>query len=181
VTVARAITALLALAAAAHFSPPAIAQEPADVNPDEISAELAAREADISRTQARAAALEARSAEDAAAIDTARMEALESERALSERAAFLYRLGRRGAAFRYLFGAPSAAAFLERYATLKRLVIQLLEARRDAGAKLAEAEANLVRTRSELQSARSMLSQLEEARLELLAEQQRLSRSLARR
>jgi hypothetical protein len=178
--VSRAFIGVLALVAAA-FASTAAADEPALVSAEELSQELAARNADIARTQTRTEALEAEAAEDAVAIDAARMESLEAERALAERAGFLYRLGRRGAAFRYLFGAPSAAAFLERYATLKRLVADLLEARRDAGAKLAEAEANLARTRSELQSARSMLSQLEEARLELLAEEQRLGRSLARR
>jgi hypothetical protein len=179
--VARAAFAAVALAVLG-IAASARGQELAAVSDDELRAELGAREADIARTEARAAAMEAQAAADAAAADRARMVVLETDRTLAERAGFLYRLGRRGAAFRYLLGAPSAAAFLKRYATLKRLVVSLLVARRDAGARLTESEATLERTRSDLQSARSMLSELEEARLELLAEEQRrLGRALVLR
>lgn len=143
------------------------------VSDAELESELAARDQDIARTSERVRGLTEREAENAAAIDTARMEALEIDRALAERAAFLYRLGRRGAAFRYLVGAPSASAFLKRYATLRRLVIALLEERRAAGVRLAGAEAELEKTRAELQMAQSMLGQLEDARKELAAELER--------
>lgn len=177
----RAGHAAVALAALA-LALPARAQEAGLASDEELRAELAAREADIARTGARAAALEAEASKDAAGVDRARMELLEADTSLARRAGFLYRLGRRGASFRYLLGAPSAAAFLKRYATLRRLVVGMLVARREAGERLAEAEAALSRSRSELQSARSMLSQLEEARLELLAEEQRrLARTLVLR
>jgi hypothetical protein len=145
------------------------------VSDAELESELAARDQDIARTATRIQNLTEREAENTAAMDTARMETLEIDRALAERAAFLYRLGRRGAAFRYLVGAPSSSAFLKRYATLRRLVIVLLEARRNAGVRLAGVEAALEKTRAELQMAQSMMSQLEEARLELTGELARRS------
>jgi hypothetical protein len=153
----------------------AAADDLSHVSDAEIAAEIAARDQDIARTSARAAELALREAENAAAIDAARMEVLEIDRSLAERAGFLYRLGRRGAAFRYLLGAPSASAFLRRYATLRRLVVTLLEARRTAGVRLAAAEAALEKTRTDMQSARSMISQLEEARLVLAFELARRS------
>jgi hypothetical protein len=155
----------------------AVADDLSHASDTELAAELTAREQDIARTAARIEVLAEREGGDAAAIDTARMEALEIDRDLSERAGFLYRLGRRGAAFRYLLGAPSASAFLRRYATLRRLVVALLEARRSAGARLAATEAALEKTRGELQLARAMLSQLEEARVELAEELARRSQS----
>jgi hypothetical protein len=172
--VSRRAGAILAFSMALVASR-AAADDLTHVSDAELESELTARDQDIARTSARVLSLSEREAESVAAIGTARMEALEIDRALAERAAFLYRLGRRGAAFRYLVGAPSASAFLKRYATLRRLVISLLEARRSAGVRLAGAEAALEKTRAELQMARSMLDQLEEARLELTAELARRS------
>jgi chromosome segregation ATPase len=148
----------------------AAADDLSHVSDAELNTEISARDQDIARTSARVDTLAAREGENAEAIDAARMEALEVDRALTERAGFLYRLGRRGAAFRYLVGAPSAAAFLKRYATLRRLVVVLLEARRDAGVRLTEAEAALEKTREELEMARAMLGELEETRAELNGE-----------
>jgi hypothetical protein len=165
-----AVAAALALVAAR-----AAAVDLSYASAAELTVELAARDLDITRTAARIDDLVAREARNASAIDAARTEVLESERALAERAGFLYRLSRRGAAFRYLLGAPTASAFLERYAMLRRLVVAQLEARRQAGARLAAAEGALADTRRQLQSARAMLSQLEEARAELAGELARRS------
>jgi hypothetical protein len=49
-------------------------------------------------------------------------------------------------------------------------VVVLLEARRDAGVRLTEAEAALEKTREELEMARAMLGELEETRAELNGE-----------
>ena len=174
--------AAMLVASMALVAARAVADDFSHVSDSELAAELSARDQDVARTTARVQSLAEREGGDAAAIDAARMEALEIDRSLSERAGFLYRLGRRGAAFRYLVGAPSASVFLRRYATLRRLVVTLLEARRGAGARLAEAEAALEKTRGELQMARAMLSQLEEARIELAEELSRRSQNtLARR
>ena len=170
----RRTVAMLALSTALAASG-AAADDLSHVNDAELESELAARDLDIARTSARVLDLSARETEDAAAIDAARMEALEVDRDLVERAGFLYRLGRRGAAFRYLVGAPSASAFLKRYATLRRLVVALLEARRSAGERLAEAEAARAKTLADLQMARSMLGQLDEARAEIADELARRS------
>jgi len=172
--VIRSVAVALAFATALAASR-AAADDLSHVSDAELETEIAARDQDIARTSARAEELTAREAENAAAIDAARLEALEIDKSLAERAGFLYRIGRRGAAFRYLLGAPSASEFLKRYATLRRLVVALLEARRAAGVRLTAAEAALDETRAELRSARSMLSQLEEARLELADELARRS------
>jgi hypothetical protein len=160
-----AVTALAA--SMALIAARAVADDLSHVSDAELAAELSAREQDIARTTERVQSLTEREGGDVAALDTARMEVLEIDRSLAERAGFLYRFGRRGAAFRYLLGAPSASELIRRYATLRRLVVALLEVRRSAGVRLAETEAALEKTRAERQMARVMLSQLEEARAEL--------------
>jgi hypothetical protein len=146
------------------------------VSDDELAQEAHSRAADIQRTAERIAALEIEELELAIALEDARDQVRRIEDRLERRVELLYRLTRRGAALRYLVAASSATDFLKRLRTLRHLVLEGLEDRRRAGARVAETEERMVAVRREQGSAAEMLTQLEATQRELLEEQSRRAR-----
>ena len=140
---------------------------------EELALEIEARKTDIERTIERIEIME-RSLEEANfTVTTTTVEIEEIERQLLNRARLLYRLSRNGGAIRYLFEAKNAIGFLKRMMMLQNLVVDDLEKRRDVGRKLQDARSDVDNLKTEILGAQQMLAQLEQAHIDLLAEQAR--------
>jgi chromosome segregation ATPase len=153
--------------------PVATAEDLSFVSDGELAGELAARRADLERTRGRLRAVEADLEAAREDLDAARLAAGVIEAHLAARVALLYRLSRHGGALRWLLGSGSGAAPLRRIATLKRLVQDSLEQRRDAGLRLAQLEERIEAAARERGTASELELRLEAAREELEAERAR--------
>ena len=129
----------------------------------ELTAEIAARETDISRTEARLADLNEKETAAIRELDAARNGLREAETQASIRVRVYYRISRNAGSLRFLLDAVSPTEAGRRITMLRRLLVDALEARRAAGLRMVEAEKALSRLREEESSARRMLDLLSEA------------------
>ncbi len=142
---------------------------------EELNEELESRQGDVTRTQERLDQLRDQASEADLALREAQRDGEVAEKLAVERARTLYKLSRQGGSVRYLAKATSAVDFLARLATLKRLMVDSLQARRQAGLRIAEAQKRLASLREEEDAARNMHRMLEEALAELEREKARRS------
>jgi peptidoglycan hydrolase CwlO-like protein len=149
------------------------ADELRHVTDDELANEVQSRKSDIARTQARIATLKQSAHEASTEIALARTASNKIEALVIARTRLFYRLHRNGGSLRYLLGAPSATALLKRLGELRQLLGNGLDSRRQAGARLAQAEGKQVSLQQERETAQSMLLMLEQALDELVHEQAR--------
>lgn len=142
---------------------------------EELNRELESRQGDVARTRERLDELIAKASQAEQELSQAKQDGAVAEKLAVERARTLYKVSRQGGSVRYLAKATSAVDFLARLATLKRLMVDSLEARRQAGLRLAEAQKRLALLREEGAAARDMHRMLEEALAELEREKARRS------
>ena len=164
---------LLAFVCAMLTAAPAAADDLSHVSDEELAEELIARGGDIDRTTERIRVLDTEELELAVTLDEARTDVRQIEQRLAQRVELLYRLSRHGAALRYLVSAGSATELLKRLRMLRHLVVDGLEDRRRAGLRVAQLEERSRAVSDEQRRAAEMLSHLESAREDLLAEQSR--------
>lgn len=166
---ARALAALLALFAAASSR----ASDLDYISTTELAVEVARRDEDISRTSARIESLIENESFATKSLEQAKLQADEIEKAVITRVGLLYRLSRNGGSVRYILGSPSAVDTLKRIQILTRLVRQSLEAHRQAGIVVVQAEDKLNEIQNEKKTAGEMLADLMEARQDLVKERDR--------
>ena len=140
---------------------------------EELRDELERRTGDIARTSLRLAKLGERSFRARKELDQAQQDGIAADSLAIARAGAFYKLSRQGGSFRYLLQAKSALDFLSRLATLKRLLLDSLESRRQAGLRIAAAEKRIASIREEKRAAEKMHLMLKEALAELQSEQAR--------
>lgn len=166
-----AVPRLAVLVALLAASLPSRADDPEYISAEELTNEVKRREEDISRTNARIAALGESERDTAMELDRARTEAAKIEVLVTARAKLFYRLHRNGGTLRYLLGASSPTGVLKRLGELRYLLESGLEARKQAGMRLAGAENALATVQAETIAAKEMLSMLEKTLRELRSEQ----------
>ena len=142
----------------------------------ELREEVAKRARDIERTEERIAMLltEAETARNALAA--AKMDNRRIETAAAFRARLCYRFSKTGDAVRFLFNADSVVEMLKRIQFLKKLLTDGLEARREAGLRIAATEKRLFAIEEDKEAARSMHQMLQQTYLELSEEMRRRKR-----
>ena len=150
--------------------PAAVQEDLSYITDAELKSEIVAREQDMARTKSRLADLNTRETSAARELDAARTGIREAETQASVRVRAYYRLSRNAGSLRFLLDASSPTEAIRRITTLRRLLIDALEARRAAGLRMVSAEKNLHQIQEEETSARRMLDLLTEAHQSRLRE-----------
>jgi septal ring factor EnvC (AmiA/AmiB activator) len=137
------------------------------VSIEELEEEITNRREDIARTEYRLSTIQ--KAEIAAEEELARSRdhGADIEHQVIIRAKALYRMSRNGGTLRYLFGASSPVDLLKRLSELRRLLTQGLEARRQAGHRMVQAERRVESLAEEKKAAFQMKAMLTEALADL--------------
>ncbi len=161
------------LAIALAFAGASRADDLTYVSDEELIEEVENRKADILRARARMTSLEGEEVCAREELENASANSKHTETLVAARARLLYRLSRNGGSLRYLLGSTSATQLVKRLDILKRLVRDGLLSQRQAGLRLADAENKLEEIRQSLRDAAALLTILEEAQGELVAEQKR--------
>lgn len=158
---------------------PAVADDLDYVTDKELKTEIVERGEDLKRTKIRLAALAEKEQTASSELLAARKAIVEIETHTAARVRAFYRMSRHAGTLKFLLDADSPTAAIRRITTLRRLLIDALEARRRAGLRIVEAEKLLSRIREDKISAGLMLDMLQEAydsRLKEAATRKRLRR-----
>ena len=134
---------------------------------NELKLELAERKEDILRTEARLAKLATSEIEAKRHLEAAKIDGKKAEEIAVERTRIFYSISKNGAALRFILNATSIIDMLKRLALMKRLFAEALEARREAGLRIAAAEQQLQSIRADKEAAYAMLAMLTHALDEL--------------
>ncbi|MCP4675635.1 MAG: hypothetical protein GY854_09055 [Deltaproteobacteria bacterium] len=161
------IAAVLAVAGTSR------ADDLAYVSDKELTEEIENRNADISRARSRMTSLASEEIRAREELRHANINSEHTETLVAARAKLLYRLCRNGGSLRYLLGSTSATQLVKRLDILRRLVRDGLLSQRQAGFRLADAQNKLEEIRQSLRDTSALLTTLEEAQGELVAEQKR--------
>jgi hypothetical protein len=143
---------------------------------DELEEEINNRREDIARTDYRLSTIEKAEIAAEAELARSRDHGADIEHQVIIRAKALYRMSRNGGTLRYLFGASSPVDLLKRLSELRRLLIESLEARRQAGHRIVQAERRVESLAEEREAAFQMKAMLTEALAELEDRQASLAR-----
>jgi hypothetical protein len=136
----------------------------------ELKAEILRRETDMQRTVERLAELTEKEREVDEELGAAREGIVEIEKQAAVRVRAFYRMSRNAGSLRFFLDADSPTDAIRRINTLRRLLLDGLDARRRAGLRIAEAEKMQSRIREDGEAARAMLDMLTEAYEERLKE-----------
>ena len=139
----------------------------------ELKEELKERSRDIKRTEDRIAEINASEAALHVTLMSARQDGKHAEVVAASRTRTYYRFTKQGGAIKYLFSSGSVIEMLKRASFLKRLLTEGLEARREAGLRIAATEKRLEILETEKSAAQKMHAMLTEAYGELQAEMRR--------
>lgn len=165
--------AIVVVAVALHTAIHARADDLGYLSKSELEAEITRRQEDIARTDYRISAISSAEAKATAELAKAREAGAIIERQAITRARALYRISRNGGSLRYLLGARSPVELLRRLSELKRLLIEGLEERRQAGHRIASAERRVASLEEEKTAAFQMKDMLVDTLLELEAARNR--------
>jgi hypothetical protein len=138
---------------------------------DEVEEEINNRREDIARTEYRLSTIQKAEIAAEAELARSRDHGADIEHQVIIRAKALYRMSRNGGTLRYLFGASSPVDLLKRFSELRRLLIEGLEARRQAGHRIVQAERRVESLAEEREAAFQMKAMLTEALADLEARQ----------
>jgi hypothetical protein len=134
---------------------------------DELKLELVKRREDIRRTEARIDALLQKERDAEWQLKTAKADGKRAEAIAMERTRIYYTITNNGGALRFILNASSVVDMLKRAALMKRLFTEGLEARREAGLRIAAAEQKLVSIQADKEAASKMYDMLKNAMKEL--------------
>ena len=140
------------------------------VSNEELADELQRRRSDVTRTEERLASLHAevlhaeQAFRDAAAAEE-KIAAL-----VQTRARVFYRLSKDGRSLRFLLQSDEVVETLRRFTLLKRLLLEGLVARREAGMRVAAAEKRLASLKEDKNAALQMHAMLAETLAQLESE-----------
>ena len=126
----------------------------------ELTTELAERRQDILRTESRIASLNAEEATWKQSLIEARDADRDAELVASKRARMFYRISKQGGGLRFVLNSESVMDFMKRATLMRQLVTDGLDARREAGLRVAAAEQTLSTIREEKAAAQSMHAML---------------------
>lgn len=132
------------------------------VSDDELIAEISQREADIKRTSLRLSELGNLERAALTELSEARTSMVEIDKHAQVRVNAFYRMSRNAGTLKFLLNAESPTEAIRRMNSLKRLLIDGLDAKRQAGLRISEAERTLSRLQDERQAAGNMLTMLVE-------------------
>jgi hypothetical protein len=155
------------------LAPPAAAEDEGYISGEELEAEITNRREDIARTDYRIETIVTAETAAMAELNAARGDGVTVEKQAVARARVLYRLTRGGGSLRFLLGASSPVDLLKRLSDLKRLLVEGLEARRQAGHRIAVAERRVASLREDKDAAFKMKDMLVDALTDLEAEKER--------
>ena len=149
---------------------PCLSEDLVYVQDNELLEEMQSRKNDIQRTADRIEKLKKREAASQDELKRANENLQRIEQSAVVRAKLLYRISRHGGSLGYLLSASSAVDFLKRLSKLKFLLVKGLEARREMGLRLAQAEKKHETILQEEREAEKLLEMLSKALSELEAE-----------
>ena len=122
----------------------------------ELVDQLSSRRGDLKRTEQRITELEQDTANAQVSLSRMRLESGQTLAEIEGRAGLMYRISRRGGAFRYLLTADSITEMLGRATILKKLIKDQLYLLRDQNRRTAEIDDRISTNKAELKQAREM-------------------------
>jgi hypothetical protein len=133
------------------------------VSNSELKAEIMEREEDIKRTAARLADLGEQERTADTELANANRDLQMIEKLSTARIRAFYRMSRNAGTLRFLLNASSPIDAIRRIQTLRRLLLDGLDAHRQAGLRIAEAKKQVSRLQEDKKAARAMIDMLSEA------------------
>jgi peptidoglycan hydrolase CwlO-like protein len=140
------------------------------VSNGELKAEIVEREEDMKRTEARLADIGEQEKTAEAELVNAQQDFHVLEKLSTARVRAFYCMSRNAGTIRFLLNASSPIDAIRRMYMLRKLLIDGLDAHRQAGLRIAEAEKKVSRLKEDKEAAHAMFGMLSEAYQTRLAE-----------